>query len=944
VSDLIGRTIGPHQIIEKIGQGGMAEVYRAYHTLLGSYRAIKILLPWMAQDTQFVERFRREAMAHGGLRHPNIVPVYDAGEFEGRPFIVMDYLTGGSLAERLSRGPMPPEEAAGLVAQIADALDYAHHQRPPLVHRDVKPSNVLLDESGRPVLVDFGIAQAVSTGPRLTHFGQSIGTPEYMSPEQSQGLSVDGRSDVYSLGIVLYEMVTGRVPFQGASITDVGYQVVHAPPPPPHQFNPRTPPYLESVIMRALAKRPEDRFQTAGEMAQALRDRRVLTPLPAAALAGVATAGGDAGRMAQMGAATQTPYPGSQVTQPRRNRGLAVALVLVLGAVVALGGLIAFLLLRGGPGGTLTAEAPTTVPEQVALAEVAATSPSPSATPVVQTAEPVVTVLVVTATGVSVSLPAATEVVTAEPTPVPDTPSPTASPPASDTPPPTATLPPTATPRPATPTPRPTSKPAAAVAPAQPAASGTVLDFENFGTWKRGDEPYGTFTPAKDPVHGGSTSANLTYNIPQVDKHYVVFSRSPAAPIGGQPDSLSIWVYGDGSGHFLNAWVKDKAGETRQFSFGQVSHTGWQQMILKLDTSAPWPQAHIGGPDNGKLDFPISLQSLVLDVAPRADASSYSGSLYLDDLVAVAGGGLVQAAPVESAAPSAPAAGVATVQPAAATPAGAVCPTGRIVFAQGSGGVTNLMVLDVASKGVSTLFGNARQPNVRGDGRVVFNATGGGKDNLFGINVNGSGERMISPHPEDSYPQWSPAGESVVFFSTQQGDGKERIYIQGNANQVEEPTMMKINGRDAFGRDPTWLPTGRVAFSGCDYWAGGGQCGIWTVNSDGGGPVRLTERMQDRSTDANGSTLLFASAATGNWDVYAIADAAGSPSRNLTNSPSQDFGASFSPDGRCIAFMSDRDGWGIWMMAASGSSPQKLVGVPAGFGAGWSEERLSWGP
>jgi serine/threonine-protein kinase len=887
---------------------------------LGSFRAVKIMLPWMAQDTQFVERFRREALTHGGLRHPNIVPVYDAGEFEGRPFIVMDYLTGGSLADRLRRGPLPPEEAAGLVAQIADALDYAHNHTPPLVHRDVKPSNILLDDSGRPVLVDFGIAQAMSTGPRLTHFGQSIGTPEYMSPEQSQGLSVDGRSDVYSLGIVFYEMVTGRVPFKGATITDVGYQVVNAPPPPPRQFNPNLPPYLESVIMRALTKRPEDRFQTAGEMAQALRDRRVLTPLPAAALAGAATARAGAATAIPRGA-VQTPPPRA----PRRSRGLTIALVLVLAAVVALGGLVAYLLTRDGGAG-LTAGAPTSAPEQVALAPTATLLP-PSPTPVVYTAEPEVTVLVVTATGAP-----ATPVVVEAATPLPPTPS---SPPS---PPPTATPPPTAAP------PTPAAKPQATkavAAPAQASAPGVVLDFENFGTWKRGNEPYGTFTQAKDQVHGGSASANLTYNIPQVDKHYVVFNRAPAAPIGGQPDSLSMWVYGDGSGHFLNTWIKDSAGEVRQFTFGNVTHTGWQPMTLKLDTAAPWPQAHIGGADNGRLDFPISLQGLVLDAVPRAGASCYSGTIYLDDLVAQAGGSPIAAAPVASAATAQPA---SDAQPVAPAPAAASCPAGRIAFAQGSGGHTDLMVLDVASKGVSAIFGNGRQPDVRGDGRVVLNATGGGKDNLFGINLNGSEERMISPHPEDSYPQWSRTGESVVFYSTQQGDGKERIYIQWNTNRVEEPKMMQINGADAFGRDPTWLPTGRVAFSGCDYWAGGSGCGIWTVNSDGSGPVSLTQRMQDRSTDANGSTLLFASAATGNWDVYAIADAAGSQPRNLTNSPSQDFGATFSPDGRCIAFMSDRDGWGIWVMPAAGGAAQKLVAVPAGFGSGWSEERLSWGP
>ena len=233
----------------------------------------------MAQDTEFVTRFRQEALAAGGLDHPNILRIHDADSFEGRQYIVMAYAPGGTLAQRLRKGGvLSYDEAADTVAQIADALHYAHRRG--IVHRDIKPSNILLDEEGRPLLADFGIAQAVSSGPRLTQTGSSIGTPDYMSPEQAEGRRVDGRSDLFSLGIVLYQMATGKMPFQADTSMAIMFQVVHQMPPPPRSVNPAIPMYLDSVIQKALAKQPTARFQTGQEMAQALRERRVVAVPP----------------------------------------------------------------------------------------------------------------------------------------------------------------------------------------------------------------------------------------------------------------------------------------------------------------------------------------------------------------------------------------------------------------------------------------------------------------------------------------------------------------------------------------------------------------------------------------------------------------------------------------------------------------------------------------
>jgi hypothetical protein len=501
--------------------------------------------------------------------------------------------------------------------------------------------------------------------------------------------------------------------------------------------------------------------------------------------------------------------------------------------------------------------------------------------------------------------------------------------------------------------------------PAPPAKPGVVLDFEQFGVWRRGDEPYGTFTQSSEQAHEGTFSGKLTYNIPAVQNHYVVFQRVPPAPIFGTPQTLTVWVYGDGSGNFLNAWIKDSQGEVRQFTFRRITHAdGWQPMTLQLDTSAPWPQGHISGPDNSQLDYPISFQGFVLDAFPRSDISTYTGTVYLDELrtgevpAPAATAAAVETAVVTSTIPAttrrATPAGATPVarQQAGATPAPTQPPrrpvaplTGRIVYAQGSGGTSNLMVVNAADGATLWLAADARQPDVRADGRVIFDGIGGGKLNLWSIYLDGSKLREVSPHPEDSYPSWAPSGEGAVFYSTQHGDKKERVYIQQDTTRVEEPVTLKVNGKDAFGRTPTWLGNGRIAFSGCDYWAGGSQCGIWAVNSDGsGGPLQLTERADDRSTDSANGTLLYASQGSGNWEVFAVPETGGTPV-NLTNSPSQDLGATFSPDGNHIAFISDRDGgWGIWIMNTDGSNAEKLIAVPDGFGPSWSEERLTWGP
>ena len=274
---------GRYRVLSRLGSGGMADVYLAQDQLLGREVAVKVLHHHFAEDQEFVERFKREASSAAALSHPNIVGIFDRGEWNGTYYIAMEYVAGRSLKAIVREGgPLEPAVAIDIVIQILRAARFAHRRG--VIHRDLKPHNVILDEEGRARVTDFGIARAGASDMTLT--GSIMGTAQYLSPEQAQGYAVSAASDIYSVGVILYELLTGVVPFEGETAVAIAFKQVSATPRPPSELNPALPPSLDAVVLRALAKDPIERYADDDELIAALQIERASLPDQGAPLDG----------------------------------------------------------------------------------------------------------------------------------------------------------------------------------------------------------------------------------------------------------------------------------------------------------------------------------------------------------------------------------------------------------------------------------------------------------------------------------------------------------------------------------------------------------------------------------------------------------------------------------------------------------------------------------
>ncbi len=711
--------IGPYTLQRLLGGGGMADVYLAWDSANRWPVALKLLRAAGGQDARMLKRFEREAATLMKLRHPHIIQVYDAGQTDdGRPYIAMEYVTGGDLVDLLQQrkgNKLAVSEALYLMRRVAGAMAYAHERG--IVHRDLKPGNVLLRaDTGEPVIADLGIAALAGAKP-LTGTMEALGTPQYMAPEQgTHHGAADGRADIYAIGVMLYEMLTGRLPFEGDNGWALLLQKQQEDAPPVLGLRRDLDPRLAAVVDACLRRDPAARFQTAGALAAALdaflpADAR--PPAPVAARRkkdggaptplGPLTPGGAAGSTRQA-----TPV-GAARTQRRSPLGWLIA-ALALG-LLAVGAVILWPRLSGGPAvlpaptavaavtaqpqatADLATDAPAAVGNDAGAPATSTTAPTtapptdtpppaalPANLPVAEIVAPAdgatlpagQPVAILIAAGDAVGLAGLTVEVNGRRlaeftldgetlfTRTVDWDAPVAGGEAVFTvwavnvdgvpgepqsiavtleaeEEPTATAAPTRAATTATsgggtaPATRPAATAVAVVAatPAGPGGPTTVLNFEAFGNWHRGDQANGNFTQSSEQSRGGF-AAKYEYNFPGPDNDFVVFSQ--LRDMAGQPNALTLWVYGDGSGSYLNAWIIDDEGQAWSAPFGRVQHIGWQQMTAPIDAEQDWPGGHVYGPDNGEIDYPIRFSSFVLDDA--ANDYTGQGTIYLDDLVA----------------------------------------------------------------------------------------------------------------------------------------------------------------------------------------------------------------------------------------------------------------------------------------------------------------------
>ena len=651
------KMISHYQIIGEAGRGGMATVYLAQDTRIDRQVAIKVLPAYFVHDPQFRTRFQQEAQTVVKFSHPHIVPVYEFGVESDEPYLVMAYMPGGTLADRIAKGPIPLDEAIDILTPIASALDYAHAKG--VVHRDLKPGNILFDDSGAAQLTDFGVVKLAEATQSFTG-SAIIGTPAYMSPEQVKGdKHIDGRSDFYGLAVILYEMLTGEVPYKGDTPTQQLMKHVLEPAPRVRAVRPDFPAEVEAVLLTALAKEPEQRYPTGRAFIAALanplaaRGPQTFITAPAAAAAAPAPAPAQPPPAARPPAPPSAPPPQTEIyhinyeplpamTGGRRGssgRNLGFAALVAILLLMAGGGAAAFFLRDAPPEPTPIVEEPPptdTPPPTVdqdgtrRAVEIAVQQTLEAAG---ETADATLTAIAAREEETSLEATARAEAqATVFAIATTEARATLAAAQARDA---EATRRARATreaadrlTRQAVPTVTPTPRRSTNTGSTASSGGGLPLSFDAFGGWVRGDEANGEFSRSTAQAHSGGASGRLDYDFSSSSNDYVVFLQENA--IDGAPNALQIWVYGDGAGHYLNAWIRDNDGQTWQVPFGRVTHSGWKQMTGYIDTDQSWPWAIISGGSDDTVDYPIKFRGFVLD--DSNDAYVGSGAIYLDDL------------------------------------------------------------------------------------------------------------------------------------------------------------------------------------------------------------------------------------------------------------------------------------------------------------------------
>ncbi len=949
----VPQQIGPYRVAEEVGRGHLTVVYRAMDTLYERVVALKVLPVYFAHDPALVRHFVSEGREAIRLQHPGVVQVYDAGQADGFTYLAQEWMSGGTLSEFLAtqQGPLPHETVVAIVEQISAGLDYAHHQG--YIHRHLNPRNILFGERGQVKVADF----SHGTLPRNTLLSnQLMGSPAFMAPEQARGdESLTAQADIYSLGVITYLLLAGRLPFEADNPLVLLRKVIEDPPPLVENFNRDVQFSAAYAVHQALTKQPTLRQSTAAAFAHALAQGKVKTlaaarpasepPIPANPAPSASAALALSTPLAPAAAPTRAQPPISKNQRTVALVGGLVTTVLVILFIFALAQSRTMLLdrLLNGPAATslpvavfvvqtataapsLRLELPqNNVAPAVILASDVLVSDTPVATPPAITPAVPTVVLLVAATESPVSsldqhAPATSAALLATAQSILDQLG-------------------SATSTPAMVTPVSADTPTLDLLVARP---GLVTDFESGAAWQYDEEPWGTFSTSTEQVYGGALAGKFVYAFPANafnNRNYLAVWRT--LPLNSDqaerdPNALTLWVYGDGSGSFLNAWITDAAGQDWQFTFGQINHTGWAPMTAGFDLSSGWPNQALGANTGvNPIIYPVTLSALVLDGYP--DDVEHNGVVYVDDLGATT---LV----IPSPAPDAALAG------SSATPSAPVSssPAGRIAYAAADPHSTrfDLYFYNLESKVSWPKLTGRRQPDFSPQGNLVANSEESELNNLILMGPLGEDPRVISAHPEDGRSHWAISGRTLVFESTYEGDRRQRLYLQEDTNYGATVSPLRYDAWEIFGRYPVFLNDGRIAYNGCDIWENGSVCGVYLVDTSGGKPVGVTDWPGDLPSDNLGSQVLVTSSRGGNWDVYLV-NPLNNAVQRLTDSPAHDGLATASPDGNYIAFVSDRDGtWGVYTMRTDGSEQQQLFEIEFGYGSGdhdWLEERLSWG-
>lgn len=834
MTTLVGKTLGKYRVVARLGRGGMAEVYKAYQPGLDRYVGIKVLHSHLTDDKDFVSRFEREALATGKLRHPNIVQAVDFDREGDTYFLAMEFIDGPTLKDevktrKIEGKPFTLKEVARIFTALCSAIDYAHRRG--MVHRDIKPANVMINQEGQVVLTDFGIARIID-GTQFTQTGGLSGTPAYMSPEQGQGERGNERSDIYALGVMLYEMVTGMVPYEGDTPFAVIMKHISDPLPIPTSVNPDLPERVERVILKAMSKNPNDRYQSAGEMAQGLREAVGLAPDD-----------------------NLQKHPLIPLTVPPQTPEIAHSTE------------------------RLTAQHRVTAQKESGPTVLATASPPP---PAIQTTNSLSVVpLLVGGAGLVVVL------------------------------------------------------------------LGVIgyLVYSNMGT---NLDP----TPDSEATQV-ALSAGQTATAEAESAQAVVQASTATAEFVGPTQTAQAEATQAAALIATETVQFERLGELLVQAQASTSEAATVQ-ALELEATQV-------------VEAETSTAEALKNTVPTAEATSTPAAT---PTTAATLPPLNTATPTVPPQPTDP----PTPEPTPTSPRPAI--SGKLAFPTDSGaGKYDVYIVSIADGERLGLIQGARQPNFRLDGqKLLINGEGGGfGENVFEASPFGAVERPISGSPSDLFPFYKPDGTTLTYSNPQLAFGSKGyqtyLFVQcglkppnqesDKCTAIADFGMIIPPGAigDIIGSHPVWMTNDLLAYKGCNTWEGGGSCGIFSVGSwavkrtsEGERPRKLADGASLTPTDAKAGLVAYMSRESGDWEVFVMGqDGAGAV--NLSNGPgSQDGLGTLAPDGKWVAFASNRDGpWAIYVVPTSGGSVERLFDFPkanpwATGDRDWSNERMSWAP